>query len=91
MTGMEAEDSIFDFPCDFPIKAMGMADQDFDCLVVSLVRRHCPDIPESAVQTRLSNGGKYMSVTVTIQAQNRIQLDNIYRDLSSNSRVLFAL
>jgi len=88
---MEADDSIFDFPCEFPIKAMGKADQDFDCLVVSLVRKHCPDIPEAAVQTRLSNGGKYMSVTVTIQAQNRNQLDNIYHELTAESRVLFAL
>jgi putative lipoic acid-binding regulatory protein len=23
---MEAEDSIFDYPCDFPIKAMGKAE-----------------------------------------------------------------
>jgi uncharacterized protein len=88
---MEAEDSIFDFPCEFPIKAMGKAGLEFDCLVVALIRKHCPDIAEAAVQTRLSKGGNYMSVTVTIQAQNRAQLDSIYHELSSDSRVLFAL
>jgi putative lipoic acid-binding regulatory protein len=88
---MEADESIFEFPCDFPIKAMGKADEDFDCLVVSLVRKHCPCLKEGAVETRLSAGGKYISVTVTIQAESREQLDNIYLDLTAESRVLVAL
>lgn len=88
---MEADDPIFKFPCDFPVKAMGIAADDFDSLVVSLVRKHSPDLQEGAVQTRLSNGGRYMAVTVTIQAQNRAQLDSIYMDLTANDRVLVAL
>ncbi|NNE38976.1 MAG: DUF493 domain-containing protein [Gammaproteobacteria bacterium] len=88
---MEVDDSIFEFPCNFPIKAMGKADKDFDCLVVGLVRKHCPGLKEGAVETRLSTGGKYMSVTVTIMAESRTQLDNIYMDLTAESRVLVAL
>ena len=84
-------ESALQFPCRFPIKAMGKADSDFDALVVSLIRRHSPDINEGAVQTRLSRRGRYMSVTVTIEAQNRTQLDAIYMDLSSHDRVLVAL
>ncbi len=88
---MEADESIFEFPCDFPIKAMGKADEDFDCLVVSLVQKHCQGLKEGAVETRLSAGGKFMSVTVTIKAESRGQLDNIYMDLTAESRVLVAL
>jgi putative lipoic acid-binding regulatory protein len=88
---MEADDSLFIFPCIFPIKAMGKSDKDFDALVVSLIRKHCSDIEVADVQKKLSNGGKYMSVTVTIEAQNREQLDKIYIELTSDSRILYAL
>ena len=66
---MENIDSILSYPCNFPIKAMGKAENEFDSLVVELVRRHYPDILEGAVKTRLSNGGNYMSVTVIISAK----------------------
>jgi len=88
---MEANDSLLVFPCEFPIKAMGKAETDFDSLVVGLVRKHYPDLLEGAVKTRLSNGGRYMAVTVTINAQNRQQLDNIYMELTAEERVLVAL
>jgi len=88
---MTVDESLFDFPCDFPIKAMGKAADDFDSLVVSLVRKHSPDLREGAVRTRMSQGGKYMSVTVTIQAQSRAQLDAIYIELTAHNRVLMAI
>ncbi len=88
---MPNDDSIFDFPCEFPIKAMGVAEDDFDCLVVGLIRKHSPDLSEGAISTRFSQGGRYMSVTVTIQAHSRQQLDDIYMDLTAEERVLVAL
>jgi len=88
---MEANDSLLVFPCEFPIKAMGKAEAEFDSLVVGLVRKHYPDLLEGAVKTRLSNGGRYMAVTVTINAQSRQQLDNIYMELTAEERVLVAL
>ena len=88
---METDESLLRFPCDFPIKAMGKAEDDFDALVVGLIRKHSPDLPEAAVKSRHSNGGRFISVTVTIQAQSREQLDNIYMDLTAEKRVLMAL
>lgn len=85
------QESALTFPCQFPIKAMGLATGDFDALVVTLVRRHSPDLLEGAVRTRLSRAGKYMSVTVTIEARSRVQLDDIYRELTAHERVLMAL
>jgi len=85
------QESALTFPCSFPIKVMGVAADDFDALVVTLIRRHAPDLMEGAVRTRLSRQGKYMSVTVTLQAQSRLQLDDIYRELTGDKRVLMAL
>lgn len=85
------EASPLTFPCRFPIKVMGLAGSDFELLVADIVRRHAPDLAEGAVTTRLSRGGKYMAVTVTIEARSRAQLDGIYLDLTGHERVLMAL
>ncbi|OGT66624.1 MAG: transcriptional regulator [Gammaproteobacteria bacterium RIFCSPLOWO2_01_FULL_47_190] len=83
--------SLIEFPCEFPIKAMGRADDDFDALVVSIIRRHSPEFTDATVRKRLSRGGKYVSVTVTIQAQSQEQLDKLYMELNTNEQVLMAL
>lgn len=88
---MNTEESPLKFPCDFPIKAMGKAGDDFDSLVVGLVRKHSPGLTEGAVKTRFSRGGKYISVTVTVRAHSREQLDAIYMELTGHDRVLVAL
>lgn len=84
------EGSLMEFPCSFPIKAMGIAIDDFDMLVVEIIRKHYPDVTEGAVKTRPSREGKYVSVTVTINAQSREQLDNIYLELTAHERILMA-
>ncbi len=86
-----SDDSLFDFPCEFPIKAMGKADDSLESVVLEIVRRHVPDLPAGALKTRLSSNGKYLAITVTITAQSRAQLDAIYLDLSACKRVLMAL
>jgi uncharacterized protein len=85
------EDSIMSFPCQFPIKAMGIAEDGFDILVVGLVRKHVPDLSEGAIKSRLSQEGKYISITVTVEAESRQQLDNIYLELTGHEKVLWAL
>ncbi|MGH8119003.1 MAG: YbeD family protein [Gammaproteobacteria bacterium] len=85
------DESPLQFPCSFPIKAMGWHADDFDALVVGIVRKHAPDLMDTGIEKRHSRGGRYISITVTIQAQSREQLDNIYRDLAANGRVLVAL
>lgn len=81
----------FEFPCEFPIKVMGIADNDFDALVVEIVIRHIGDINEGAVAIRPSRNGQYVSVTVTFEAQDQVQLDKLYRELSDHERVLMVL
>lgn len=88
---MSKQETALEFPCNFPIKAMGLADGQFEALVVELVRKHAPDLGEGAVRSVDSKGGKYLSVTVTVRATSREQLDNIYRELTACEQVLMAL
>jgi putative lipoic acid-binding regulatory protein len=83
--------SLIAFPCEFSVKAMGLAETGFDALVVEIVRRHVPGLGEGAVRSRSSSGGKYTSVTVTFNASSREQLDAIYQALTDHERVLMSL
>jgi len=87
----EQQETLMEFPCPFTIKAMWLATADFDALVASIVRQYVPDLGEGAVRSKPSKAGKYISVTVTFQAESRAQLDDIYRALSGHERVLMAL
>ena len=82
---------LLEFPCAFPIKSIGRQDDNFEALVIEIVRRHAPNLNESQVKARPSRGGKWVAVTLVIQAESQEQLDAIYRDLSDNERVAWAL
>lgn len=88
---MTEQETLLDFPCKFSVKAMGLATDDFDLLVVEIINRHVPNLGEGAVRTRPSREGKYVSVTVTFEASSKAQLDAIYQALSANDRVLMSL
>jgi uncharacterized protein len=83
--------SPFEFPCRFPLKAIGRDDGEFRALVTEMVRRHIPELSDEDVTTRPSAGGKYLAVTATFVATSREQIDAIYHELSSNKMVLMLL
>ncbi len=87
----EQEETLLEFPCEFSVKAMGLATDNFDTVVVEIVRRHVPELGEGAVKTRPSKEGKYLSVTVTFDATSKPQLDAIYQDLTDHDQVLMSL
>jgi putative lipoic acid-binding regulatory protein len=86
-----SEDTLLEFPCQFPVKAMGKNDVELDLIVVEIIRRHVPDINEAAVTARPSKGGNYTAITVIIEATSKQQLDAIYQDLTDHPHVLMAL
>lgn len=88
---MDASDSLLEFPCDFALKVMGLAEQDFDALVIGIVLRHVGELSEGAVASRPSRAGKYVSLTITLRAESRPQLDALFTELSAHERVLMVL
>jgi len=88
---MSDQETLFEFPCEFPIKVMGETADDFDRHVVSIIRQHVDNIPEGAVTSRASRGGKFQSVTVTFTATSKGQLDAIYMALTACSRIKMVL
>lgn len=88
---MPDTDDIFEFPCEFPIKIMGRTSDDFQSLVVGIIKKHIPDTGEITIESRLSSGDKYLAITATITAQSRKQLDAIYQELTDTKEVVMLL
>ena len=84
-------DDVFDFPCNFPIKAMGKTQPDFYQIVIDLLRVHVPDLDETTLKVQPSRNGRYQSVTLTVRATSREQLDAIYQALTDSDHVMMAL
>lgn len=88
---MPDEDSVFQFPCRFPIKVMGPGREGFPAHVIGLISLHTKEIDHEDVAIRPSRNGKFISVTVTFTAESRAQLDRIYQSLTSSEQILFVL
>jgi uncharacterized protein len=85
------EQSLIEYPSRFPIKIMGANVDGFVNAVVSITRRFDESFDAATVELRPSKGGKYLGVTVTINATSREQLDELYRTLSSHPMVKVVL
>ena len=92
----EGEETLLRFPTPFPIKAMGRmknaaSDEGFAQVVLRVVMKHAPDFDATTVEMRPSKNGNFISVTATINAQSKAQIDAIYLELTSNPLVLMVL
>ena len=85
------EEPALRFPCEFPVKMMGRDTSRFRLLARQLVESHAGPVADEFVQAAVSRNGRFVSVTVTIVATSREQLDDIYRDATSHDDVLMAL
>lgn len=86
-----SNDSLIEYPCDFPIKVFGEAQQDFAQAIAIVVQKHSPEFDAATIEMRSSTGAKYISLTCTVRVTSREQLDNLYRDLSSHPMVKMML
>lgn len=87
----KASDTLFEFPCDFPLKVMGRHTNDFRSIVLGIVQKHAGPILPTNIEERPSRDGTYLSLTCTFNAQSKQQLDDLYRELTSCERVMVVL
>jgi len=86
-----AEASLIEYPCDFPIKILGHTRAGFAQTILEVVQRHAPDFDGATMEMKTSKHGKYLSVTCTIRATSREQLDGLYRELCDHPLVTMVL
>ena len=80
-----------EFPCRYPVKVMGVAGDAFRSATVSIFEKHAGVITETDISIRVSNGGSYEALTVTITAQGVEQLQAIFADLKEHPLVRMVL
>ena len=79
------------FPTDFPVKIMGRDTPEFHAAVKDIVTRHAGSFDSLPVSRQPSSEGRFVSITVTVKAENREQLDALYRALTSHELILMVL
>ena len=87
MTG--ADESLLKFPTDLPVKVFGRNDAEFRAAVVEIVEKH---YGKAYKITELpSKQAAYVSLTITIRAESRAQVDALYQDFVASKQILMAL
>ena len=83
--------SLIEFPCDFPIKVMGMNDPGFVPSLVAMAQQFDPQFNPDTVTLRASRQGTYQAATLTVRALNQAQLDGLYLSLTQHPLVKVVL
>ena len=86
-----AEESVMTFPCHFVIKIMGKAESAFEQTALSIIQSHFKNLDPNEIKKRYSKDKNYLSLSVTVYAESKVELDNAYRELSSNKDILMVL
>ena len=81
------EESLIEYPSDFPIKVMGKQHPELAQTLTELVLQFDPGFDAATVEMRPSKGGNYMGLTFTVRATSREQLDALYRALHGHPMV----
>ena len=87
----EEKTSLLEFPCKFPIKAMGKSGDNYEAVVTGIVPAHAELWPDEPIRSVPSKEGNYVSITAVIEAQSQAQLDAIYQELTDCDQVMMAL
>uniref|UniRef100_E6QNF3 Uncharacterized protein n=1 Tax=mine drainage metagenome TaxID=410659 RepID=E6QNF3_9ZZZZ len=90
-TVREISDSLIEYPCDFPLKIFGQQQAGFAQAVLEVVTKHDPGFIAASMEMRASKTARYVSLTCTIRATSRVQLDAIYQDLCDHPMVVMVL
>lgn len=86
-----SQETLIEFPSNFPIKVMGETHPDFTSAITQAIQQHIPDFGAHLIEMRGSAGGKYISLTCLVYVTSKPQLDDIYRTLSAHPMVKVVL
>lgn len=85
------EQSLIEYPSQFPIKVMGAHVDGFVEAITAVALQFDPTFDAATIEHRPSKGGNYLGLTITITATSREQLDEIYRTLTTHPMVKVVL
>jgi len=69
----------------------GLKQPGFAQAMLAIVKRHAPDFDDATMEMKASKKGAYLSLTCTVRATSRIQLDALYQELCDHPMVVMVL
>jgi putative lipoic acid-binding regulatory protein len=87
----ELKHSFIEYPTDFPLKIFGQQQAGFAQAVLEVVTKHDPGFTAASMEMRSSKNARYVSLTCTIRATSREQLDAVYQELCDHPMVVMVL
>ena len=87
----EPEAPKIEFPCDYPIKVLGRSSDAYQSIILDVFERHAPGFDRDTIEVRDSRKGTFTSLTITITATGKEQLDALHRDLMATGHVQMVL
>jgi hypothetical protein len=91
LTTTPGQETLIEYPSQFPIKVMGAKVDGFVHAVTEIASRFDPAFDASTVELRNSSKGNYLGITITVTATSREQLDDLYRALTAHPMVKVVL
>ncbi|MAK91958.1 MAG: hypothetical protein CMI08_13670 [Oceanospirillaceae bacterium] len=77
-----------EFPCaNYPVKVLGHGKDDYEAVILEIVRIHAPDLDVERISVRDSKNGRFRALTVYITATGIDQLQNLHQDLMAHEYV----
>ena len=91
LSAKELTDTLIDYPSEFPLKVFGQQQAGFAQAVLEVVTKHDPNFAAATMEMRASKTARYVSLTCTITATSREQLDAVYQELCDHPMVVMVL
>lgn len=82
---------MIEFPCDFPIKIIFKNIPNAAEDLISIVRRHYPELLDAEVKRQISQNANYCSITVVVLAKSQEALDALYQELTQYPHIKMVL
>jgi putative lipoic acid-binding regulatory protein len=79
---VDLNNEVLKFPCEYPIKVIGLASDPFKRSALDVVYQHFKErVSDDLISFTMSKNNKYLSITVNFTAESRKHVEAIYDDL----------
>ena len=82
---------VLEFPTEYPLKVIGRPSDEFRARVHAVVLRHAPTLESERVSERLSGQGNFLSISYTLFAESREQVEALTAELKACDGVLMMI
>ena len=71
-----------EFPCDFPLKIIGVASSNFISDITEIILKHYPNTSSAKITSKRSKQSNYIAITVILHVFDQESLDALYHELT---------